>query len=82
MLVLLLSTAASAQYRPADLGQRPVGGSTTILPEQFLRGFDPVTVYFPSDQVSEGARADDGAGRLKLVPPWPGAWTWVDRKTL
>ncbi|HEY1087641.1 MAG TPA: Ig-like domain-containing protein, partial [Archangium sp.] len=81
-LTLLLSTTAFAQYRPADQGQRPSAGGTNLLPEQFLRGFDPITAYFPSDQVGDRANADDGAKRLKLSPDWPGAWVWVDKKTL
>ncbi len=75
-------SASAGESRPADLGQRPQAGGTTILPEQFLRGYDPVTVYFPSDQVSSIATADDGAKRLKLAPDWPGAYVWVDRRTL
>jgi uncharacterized protein YfaS (alpha-2-macroglobulin family) len=82
LIALLLSTAAFAQYRPADQGQRPSAGGTNLLPEQFLRGFDPITAYFPSDQVGDRANADDGAKRLKLSPDWPGAWVWVDKKTL
>ena len=82
-LCLLLPLLAQAQdYQPADLGQRPAGGGIKVLPETFLRGFDPVTVYFPSDQVAAGAKADDGAKRLKIVPEWPGAYVWVDRRTL
>ncbi|MBI3181215.1 MAG: hypothetical protein HYZ28_03630 [Myxococcales bacterium] len=79
----LLAAAARAQeYVPADREQRPAGDSVRILPEQFLRGFDPVTVYFP-DNVGPGhAHADDGAKFLELSPDWPGAWFWADRKTL
>lgn len=80
---LLVSAAAFAQqqYVPADLGQRPAGG-LKVLPEQFLRGFDPVTVYFTDDQVPAKANADDGSKRLKIVPEWPGQYFWVDRRTL
>ena len=82
LAIALTSLAAHAQYRPADQGQRPAAGGTSLLPEQFLRGFDPISVYFPSDQVGEKANADDGAKRLKLSPDWPGAYVWVDKKTL
>ncbi len=82
LLALVASLAQAQSYVPADRGQPPTGGGTRILPEQFLRGFDPVTVYFPSDQVEERASADDGAKRLTISPAWPGAYTWVDRKTL
>jgi uncharacterized protein YfaS (alpha-2-macroglobulin family) len=73
--------AAPPAYRAADDGQRPAHGSP-ILPEQFLRGFDPVTVYFDGDVGPGRGPADDGAKRLQIAPPWPGAWSWVDKKTL
>lgn len=78
--VSLFALSALAQYQPADQGQRAQGQQ--ILPEQFLRGFDPITVYFGSDQVGDKANADDGAKRLKLVPEWPGGFTWLDKRTL
>jgi hypothetical protein len=76
----LFALSALAQYQPADQGQRAQGQQ--ILPEQFLRGFDPITVYFGSDQVGDKATADDGAKRLKLAPEWPGGFTWLDKRTL
>ncbi|WNG45477.1 hypothetical protein F0U60_16245 [Archangium minus] len=83
LLLLLAADPARAQeYRPADESQRPEGGGVKLLPDQFLRGFDPVTVYF-SDNVGPGKQsADDGAKLLKVVPSWPGQWFWADRKTL
>lgn len=80
LVALVVSSTALAQYRPADQGQRPSAGG--ILPEQFLRGFDPITVYFGSDQVAEKANADDGPKRMKITPDWPGAYVWVDKRTL
>jgi hypothetical protein len=80
---LLFWAGTSAQpYRPADVGQRPAGDGVKLLPESFLRGYDPVTAYFPSPQVGPKANADDGPQRLKVVPDWPGAWVWVDQRTL
>jgi hypothetical protein len=82
LLLLAVFPAAAQDYRPADESQRPEGGSVRILPEQFLRGFDPVTVYF-SDNEGPGKRpADDGAKLLKITPAWPGQYFWADRKTL
>ena len=74
--------AAREAYQPADAGQRPKAGGVQLLPETFLRGFDPVTVFFEADAGPGRGPADDGAKRLQLVPPWPGAWSWVDRRTL
>lgn len=82
-LLLLLTAPASAQsYRPADASQRPEAGGVNILPDAFLRGFDPVTVYFPSDVGPSHQSADDGDKRLKVTPAWPGQWFWVDKRTL
>lgn len=83
LLPLLFWGGTSAQpYRPADVGQRPAGDGVKLLPESFLRGYDPVTAYFPGQQVGPKANADDGPQRLKVVPEWPGAWVWVDQRTL
>ena len=83
LAVFVLSLAALAQtYAPADLGQHPSGAAVKILPEDFLRGYDPVTLYFPEDVAGAGANADDGSKRLKVVPDWPGAYVWVDKRTL
>jgi alpha-2-macroglobulin len=67
-------------YDPADLGQRP--DKAKLLPEQFLRGYDPITAYFDGDEGPGRGDADDGAARLRVQPAWPGAWTWLDRRTL
>jgi alpha-2-macroglobulin len=80
LVCLLLSQISVAPYTPGDVGQRSL--ATQLLPEQFLRGFDPITLSYSNDQVPAKAAADDGAGRLKLVPAWPGQYFWVDRRTL
>lgn len=82
LILSVCSLGAQAQYRPGDQGQRPASGALSVLPEQFLRGFDPISVYFPSDQVGDKAHADDGPKRLRISPEWPGAYAWVDKRTL
>jgi alpha-2-macroglobulin len=81
-LLAFVSSSALAQYTAGDDGQRPQGSGTRLLPETFLRGYDPVTVYFDADQVGAKGPADDGPKYLSFAPAWPGAWTWVDRRTL
>ncbi|HUB08598.1 MAG TPA: hypothetical protein VMB50_16450, partial [Myxococcales bacterium] len=81
-LAALLLAATPPPYRPADLGQRPDRGGTDILPEQFLRGYDPITAYFSGHEGPGTGPADDGGKLLRIEPAWPGAWFWVDRKTL
>ncbi|MGC4000339.1 MAG: alpha-2-macroglobulin family protein [Anaeromyxobacter sp.] len=75
-------TAAAEPAAAADTGQRPEGGGVVLLPETFLRGYDPVTVHLDKDAGPGRGPADDGARRLQVVPAWPGAWSWVDKRTL
>ena len=77
---LAAGTSLYAQYRPADEGQKPA--LARLLPEQFLRGFDPVTVYFSTPQGGKKGPADEGDKKLKITPPWPGAYVWLDGSTL
>ena len=69
-------------YLAADRGVRPGQGGVKILPETFLRGFDPITAYFADDVGPGTGSADDGARILKIEPSWPGAYVWADRRTL
>ena len=79
-LALTAATAQADEYRPADEGQRPNADGSRILPEQFLRGYDPVTLYYPGDQTKDRGPADEGAKKLKIAPSWPGAWpSWAGR---
>lgn len=80
--LLFTPLALSQDYRAADEGQRPAGSGTVILPEKFLRGFDPVTAYFSSNPGPGKQPADAGHEILNIEPAWPGAWLWLDRKTL
>ena len=81
-LVALLAVASLPvrSYQPADAGQR--ADKAPILPEQFLRGYDPITAYFGSDEGPGRGDADDGAKRLRVTQSWPGAWFWLDKRTL
>ena len=63
-------------FRPADQS------GVVIVPNGHLRRWDPVTVFFPRD-VSEGAGPEDDPARyLDAYPDHPGAFTWIDARTL
>jgi uncharacterized protein YfaS (alpha-2-macroglobulin family) len=94
VLVVAAVVAAATyaeQYVSADERERPATSRNEILPERFLRGYDPVTVYF-ADNVGPGRAAgdvngakvpgDDASRFARIRPAWPGAWTWLDKKTL
>ena len=81
-LLLLLATPAVAQVPPVlDRLQRADG--TQILPDRFLRRWDPVTVLFDRDAgPADGGPEDDPARLVTLSPAKPGAWTWLGPRTL
>ena len=55
----------------------------TIVPEIFLRGYDPVTVFFPEIVGPNTAEpADDPGVLLQIAPEHPGEYRWLDSKTL
>ncbi len=73
-LISLFTFAQSHQ-----LGQKKV----TLVPESYLRGYDPITLFFPDDEgpVDYGP-LDNPDGVVNLNPSHPGDWGWVDRRTL
>src|SRR6266704_6892420 len=73
MLVLLLALLAA----PA------AATGTVIVPDHFLRRWDPVTVFFAQDVGPAKGGPEDRPERLvTLSPPHPGAFTWLDARTL
>ena len=55
----------------------------TVVPEIFLRGYDPITVFLP-EAVAQNAREPTGdlGELLQIVPEHPGEYRWLDAKTL
>lgn len=63
--------------------QRPAATGTVVVPDRFLRSWDPVTVFFASGRGPGGGGPEDAPDRVvKLEPRQPGAWTWLDGRTL
>jgi len=55
----------------------------TVVPETILRGYDPVTVFFPSPEGPlNGGPLDKPDKFLKIYPEHPGEYKWLDDKTL
>lgn len=70
--------ALAATAPPASAG----GGAATVVPDRFLRRWDPLTVFFAAP-TGPAAGAEDRPGRfVTLSPPHPGAWSWIDARTL
>ncbi len=54
-----------------------------VVPDHFLRRWDPVTLLLDHDAGPAGGGPEDDPDRLaRLDPPHPGAWTWLGARTL
>jgi uncharacterized protein YfaS (alpha-2-macroglobulin family) len=89
LVAILLTTAGAVAIADATglrgALTRPsgAGGGTVLVPDSFLRRWDPVTIFFPSDQgPTEGGPEDRPEEHARFAPEHPGAWTWLDARTL
>ena len=58
-------------------------GEVAVVPEIFLRSYDPVTVFFPEESKPKADEpADDPGELLQIEPDHPGEYRWLDAKTL
>lgn len=56
---------------------------TRVVPDRMLRRWDPVTVFFAGAAGPAGGGAEDHAERFVTIDPaQPGAFRWLDAKTL
>jgi uncharacterized protein YfaS (alpha-2-macroglobulin family) len=80
-LALPLAAVAPQPAQAGDVVRRPAGA--VVVPEHFLRQWDPVTVFFDADVGPAKGGAEDHPERLlTLSPSHPGAFTWTDGHTL
>ncbi len=55
----------------------------TILPQRYLREYDPITILFPEAVGPAKGGPEDHPGRFVTIsPPQPGAFQWIDGRTL
>lgn len=85
-LAMAWAGPAPAQTPPAPTTSlaRPAGVSgTVVVPDRFLRRWDPVTVFFAADTGPAGGGPEDHSARVaRIEPAHPGAWRWLDARTL
>ena len=78
-LALPAPTAAS----PAVSARPAVASGTAVIPDHFLRRWDPVTIFFSRDIGPQQGGAEDNPQRfVTFSPAHPGAFTWLDGHTL
>ncbi|MEO8277033.1 MAG: alpha-2-macroglobulin family protein, partial [Thermoanaerobaculia bacterium] len=84
-LILVLVAGASLLAPPAHAQPAPASrpGATTVVPDQFLRRWDPLTIFFAQATGPEKGGVEDAPQRyVTLEPTQPGAFQWLDARTL
>jgi hypothetical protein len=77
-----LSLPAMAQAPAALDALKRVDGAK-VVPDRFLRSWDPVTLFFDADTGPVNGGPEDNPGRLVAMrPETPGAWQWLNARTL
>ena len=82
-LGLLGVPALSHAQVPPQLDRLHRADGARVVPDHFLRRWDPVTVLFPTATgPAEGGAEDHPERFATLLPAKPGAWTWLTPTTL
>jgi uncharacterized protein YfaS (alpha-2-macroglobulin family) len=77
------SQAAGAPTAAARNLRQPRRSGTVVVPDHFLRRWDPVTIFFDRDLgPAKGGPEDDPGRWVKVTPRHPGAFRWLDARTL
>jgi uncharacterized protein YfaS (alpha-2-macroglobulin family) len=85
--LLLAGAPALAQTPPAGppavLDQVRRADGASLVPDRFLRRWDPITLLFDRDLGPAGGGPEDAPERLvTLEPAIPGAWQWLGPRSL
>jgi hypothetical protein len=87
-LALASSTLASVGYAqqnvtPPTLDVLQRADGVKIVPEKFLRAYDPVTIFFPTDTGPAAGGPEDSPERfVTMEPATAGAWQWLGPRAL
>src|ERR1041385_5439774 len=78
---LVLAAPQPVRAELTDTLKRPAGA--VVIPDKFLRRWDPITIFFDRDTgPAAGGPEDAPQSVVGLTPPQPGAYTWIDARTL
>jgi alpha-2-macroglobulin len=82
MLAMLLPRPGWADDTPPPLDQVQRADGALVVPDHFLRSWDPVTVFFQSDTGPAQGPEDHPERFVTLTPAQPGAWRWLGPRVL
>ncbi|HET6235586.1 MAG TPA: alpha-2-macroglobulin family protein [Acetobacteraceae bacterium] len=83
LVLLLLPCLARADNASPPLDQVQRADGVLVVPDHFLRRWDPLTVFFPADTGPAQTGPEDHPERVvTLSPTQPGAWRWLGPRVL
>ena len=83
LALLLLPSLARADNTPPPLDHVQRADGALVVPDHFLRRWDPATVFFPADTGPAQAGPEDHPEHfVTLAPAQPGAWRWLGPRVL
>src|SRR5215475_2863990 len=86
LLVFICSVALFGMVNaqaPEQLGKLQRADGAQVLPDQFLRSWDPITIFFDRDQGPTNGGPEDTPERIvSMQPAVPGAWQWLGPRAL
>ncbi len=78
---ILLGTVYAQAPVQLDKLQRADGAQ--VVPDTFLRSWDPITIFFDHDQGPAHGGPEDAPERIvSMQPAVPGAWQWLGPRAL
>ncbi len=81
--VLWVSGNAEAESPEQTVARPAAASGTVIIPDHFLRRWDPVTIFFVRDVgPAKGGPEDQPQRLVTMNPKHPGAFSWLDARTL
>ena len=83
LAVIVVPGLSRADDTPPPLDRVQRSDGALVVPDHFLRSWDPVTVFFPGDTGPAQAGPEDHPEHfVTLTPPQPGAWRWLGPRVL
>src|SRR5262249_3205961 len=68
---------------PEQLDKLQRADGAKVLPDKFLRSWDPITIFFDRDQGPANGGPEDAPERIvSMQPAVPGAWQWLGPRAL
>ncbi|OBS53228.1 MULTISPECIES: alpha-2-macroglobulin [Methylosinus] len=83
VLLALFSSIMPLRAEPQAFDQLRRADGARVVPEKFLRSFDPITIFFDRDSGPKAGGPEDAHEKfVKLSPEPAGEWRWIGARAL